>query len=347
MKVALYPKSLREWGKAGLRIVLVLAVLAGLVLGMVAWFSVMPGTSWDGPLPDLTADEQSILAGVETHVRVLAVEIGERNISTHEALEQAASYIAGTFRDLGLTVSFQEFEVDGKVVRNVEAVLPGTLAPDEIIVIGAHYDTFWDTPGADDNASAVAGMLELARIFSGRPGARTLRFVAFVNEEPPYFQNEGMGSLRYAKRCSERDENIVAMVCLEMLGFYDDTDESQAYPPPMELFYPSRGDFIGFVGDLSSRSLVRRTIRVFREHATLPSEGLTGPTYINGVDFSDHWSFWQYGYPAVMVTDTAVFRNPNYHKPTDTPGTLDFDRLARVVSGLVPVLDDLAAIEPD
>ena len=209
-------------------------------------------------------------------------------------------------------------------------------------MVGAHYDTAWGTPGADDNGSGVAGLLELAGLLDVHEFKRTVRLVAFVNEEPPHFHNESMGSLRYARRCEERKENIVAMIALEMLGFYVDETGVQGYPPPLQHAYPETGDFIGFVGDFGSGGLVRKAIGHYRESTDFPSEGLVGPAWINGVDFSDHWSFWQAGYPAIMVTDTAFFRNEHYHKPTDTPDRLDYDRMARVIAGLARVVAALA-----
>jgi Zn-dependent M28 family amino/carboxypeptidase len=219
----------------------------------------------------------------------------------------------------------------------------GSTKPKEIIVIGAHYDTCMGTPGADDNATGVAGVLALARAFAGRPQARTLRFALFVNEEPPTFQTPDMGSWVYAKACRARGDNIVAMFSLESIGYYCDEPGSQKYPPPVGLFYPSKGDFIAFIGNGSNRALVRRCIRQFRSTTQFPSEGAAVPAALPGVGWSDHWSFWQEGYPALMVTCTAPFRNPNYHKPGDTPETLDYERLARVVMGVERVVVLLAA----
>jgi len=230
-------------------------------------------------------------------------------------------------------------------VRNLSVELEGSTLPDEILVVGAHYDSCAGLPGADDNASGVAAMMELSRLFAGadvRP-ARTLRFIAFTNEEPPHFQGETMGSLVEAKRSAAAGEDIVGMLSLECLGYFSDDPGSQKYPAPLDSFYPDTGDFIGFVGDTSARSFVRRTIGLFREHAAFPSEGIAAPDSIPGIGWSDHWSYSQVGYPAVMVTDTAPFRNPNYHEPTDLPDTLDYERLARVTSGLAEVIVVLVA----
>ena len=164
----------------------------------------------------------------------------------------------------------------------------------------------------------------------------------FVDEEPPFFKSGEMGSRKYARRAKERGENVVAMFSLETIGYYSDRPGSQHYPPPIGLFYPDTGNFIGFVSNLGSRSLLHEVIASFRRHAQFPSEGLAAPAFIPGVDWSDHWSFWDEGYPALMVTDTAPYRYPYYHLAADTPDKVDFDRLARVVSGLRATLPDLA-----
>jgi Zn-dependent M28 family amino/carboxypeptidase len=188
----------------------------------------------------------------------------------------------------------------------------------------------------------VAAVLALARRFAPRKVDRTLRFMAFANEEPPFFRTEDMGSRVYARRCAERGEKVVAMLSLETIGFYDDRPGTQHYPPPFGLLYPSRGNFIGFIGNTASGSLVRRAVAAFRRNEPFPSEGAAMPESISGVGFSDQWSFWREGYPALMVTDTAMYRYPFYHRAQDTPDKVDFDRLARVVRGLEHVVAVLA-----
>ncbi len=260
------------------------------------------------------------------------------------ALDRAADQIETSFRSTLLPVERQSFAADGKTCHNLVLERPGTGRKDEIVVIGAHYDSAESVPGADDNASGVAVLLELARLTSGpSPQARTVRFVAFANEEPPYFQSPSMGSLVYARRCRDKGERIVAMLSLESLGYFRDEPGTQRYPPLFSALYPDRGNFVAFVGDLGSRWLVRRAIGTFRKGARIASEGGALPGGVPGVGWSDQWAFWEAGYPGIMVTDTAPFRNPNYHTPGDTPETLDYVRLARVVLGLVPVVRDLTS----
>ncbi len=259
-----------------------------------------------------------------------------------EELEASARYIERAFAGLGYAVALQRFQSGPGEVRNIEVEVAGGARADEIVLIGAHYDSVAGAVGANDNGSGVAAMIELARLFRhARPG-RTLRFVAFANEEPPFFQTDAMGSRHYARRSKSRGENIVAMFSLETIGWYAEQPGSQRYPFPLSFFYPSTGNFIAFVSNLASRPLLHEVIASFRRHAAFPSEGVAAPAFIPGVDWSDHWAFWKEGYPALMVTDTAPYRYPHYHTMEDTPDKVDYERLARVVTGLQGVLRELA-----
>jgi len=283
----------------------------------------MPGASHAGPLPPLTGEARALSLRLRLHVAALAA--GERNFD----LETPARYIEQAFRSQGLEFSVQEFVSGGRKVRNIEAGKGG-------IVVGAHYDTVPGSPGADDNASGVAVLIELAAL------KVPVRFVAFANEEPPYSFGPEMGSWAWAERARERGEAIRFMYSLEMLGYYRDAPGSQHYPAPLGFFYPDRADFIAFVGDLGARSLVRRSIDVFRRNAKFPSEGVAAPGFIPGVTWSDHWSFRSHGYPAIMITDTAFYRYPHYHLPSDTPDKLDYERMARVTLGLAAMLREIS-----
>lgn len=279
------------------------------------------------PLPE----QGNGLAGrLRAHVSELAKT--ERNTD----LERPARYIEQCFAAHGLAPASHEFVSAGRPVRNVE-VNPAQAS----VVVGAHYDTVPGSPGADDNASAVAALIELA----GMLGKESLpiRFAAFANEELPYFMGPDMGSWVSAKRSRERGEKLRGMISLEMLGYYSDRPGSQRYPAPLGLFYPDRGDYIAFVGDLGAFRLVRRCFQSFKKNSSFPAQWLSGPASIPGVTRSDHWSFRNLGYPAIMVTDTAYNRNPNYHLASDTPDTLDYARMAQVTLGLAGVLRELAA----
>jgi Zn-dependent M28 family amino/carboxypeptidase len=302
----------------------------------------MPGRSHRGALPAMDDEERRLAALLRRDVNLFAGAIGERNMGKSGTLDRAWQRLEAELNDAGYEAKAHRYIVDDRSIANVEAVREGHGRGHEIVVVGAHYDSASGAPGADDNASGVAVLLALARAFEGKPLARTIRFVSFVNEEPPHFWNDSMGSLHYAKACKARGDEIVAMLSLESLGYYRDEAGSQKYPPIVSWFYPSRGDFVAFVGNVASSSLVRDVVGSFRSAARFPSEGAALPSFVTGVGWSDQWSFWQVGYPGVMVTDTAPFRNPNYHTANDKPETLDYDRLARVTAGLVSVVAKLA-----
>ncbi len=313
-----------------------------LFVGVFLFTMLMPGKSHHGALPPLDEPGTQLSARLKKDVEGLVGEKGDRSQFTRGTMDRASGFIENELKEQGYTVTRLPYEAAGAKVENLEAVLAGGARANEIVVIGAHYDTADSGPGADDNASGIAAMLEIARAFAGTKPSRTIRFVAFANEEPPFFWHETMGSLVYAKACRARNDAIVAMLSLETLGYYRDEAGTQKYPPVVSWFYPDRGDFIAFVGNLGSRGLVRDAIRTFRGAVAFPSEGAAMPAFVAGVGWSDHWSFWQNGYSAVMVTDTAPFRNPNYHQLTDTPDTLDYSRLARVAAGLIAVTRSLA-----
>jgi Zn-dependent M28 family amino/carboxypeptidase len=321
--------------------------VAAILLGVAApwgWWSMirMPGESYRGALPPLTGEQRALGGELRQHVEALAGRIGERNLLQYGNLVAAGALIERSLADIGYEVDRQEYDVEGRTCVNIAAEIPGADRPDEIVVVGGHYDSVVYCPGANDNATGVAATLALARALKGSRLSRTLRFLCFVNEEPPFFQTANMGSRVYAKGCRQRGENITAMICLETIGYYSDRKGSQHYPPPLGLLYPSTGDFIAFVGNYGSRRLVRQVVESFRRQAEFPSEGGAVPGFIPGIGWSDHWAFWQEGYPALIVTDTASVRYPHYHQATDTPDKIDFDRTARVVSGLEAVVTERA-----
>ena len=294
------------------------------------------------PAPERGAADWLRAQRLERTIRRLAEQIGERHAWKPHALHATARMIAESFAAAGLVVEKQWYRARGVEVANVEARLPGRAGGNEVVIVGAHYDSLPKSPGANDNGSGVASLLELARALAGKEHQHEVRFVAFVNEEPPFFQTPLMGSHVYASRCRERGEHITAMLALETMGYFSNEPGSQRYPFPYNLFYGNRGDFIGFVSNLRSVGVMRRCLRAFRRSSTLPAQGSPAPGWLPGVSWSDHWSFWRHRYPAVMVTDTALFRYPHYHTPEDTPDKVDFPSLARVVDGLVGVVGDLA-----
>lgn len=286
--------------------------------------------------------DQDAPARLRTDIETLAGAIGERNIWRFDALRRAAAHITTAFDASGYAPQSQSYGVQGLRVENVEASITGSLQPAEIVVVGAHYDTVRDCPGANDNATGVAAVLDLARRFAGVPRPCTIRFVAFVNEEPPFFQTSAMGSVVYANEAKRRGDRIRAMLSLETIGFYSDRPHSQQYPLPLNVFYPNTGNFIGFVANVRSARLLRTAQQAFKARTPFPVQGAAVPAAIPGVGWSDHWAFWQAGYQAIMVTDTAPYRYPWYHTPQDTPDKISIDRMTQVVDGLEHVVHVLA-----
>jgi len=306
----------------------------------------MPDSSYTGNRPAPTQGHTALQGRLREHVEKLASEIGARNVERPEKLAAARDYVRSVLQPLEVgaaRVELEELDAAGGGAQNVALQVPGTRQAG-IVVVGAHYDSCDHSPGANDNASGVAATLELARMFSQRPAASNLRFILFANEEPPFFKNPGMGSRTSAANARRRGDRITAMLAVETIGFYSDAPDSQHYPWPIGLLYPSRGNFLGFVGDLGSRQLVRESIRAFRSSANFPSQGAALPATFPGIDWSDHWSFRQEHYPAIMVTDTALYRDPNYHRSTDTTDHIDYDALARVTAGLEAVVRRLAEL---
>jgi hypothetical protein len=312
---------------------LVALALAAAAVAALLWYMVtVPGRSWSGPLPPADDDLRRLAERLRGHVQAIGAR--EHNVWAPAELEAVAAYVERELGSAGHTVRREEYRARNVPVRNLVVEIAGASLPAEIVVVGAHYDSVLGAPGANDNGSGVAAVLELARAFRGWRPARTWRLVAFVNEEPPFFRSGEMGSQRHAAGARERGERIVAMYSLETIGWYSDAPGTQHYPFPFSFFYPDRGDFLAFVANFASRPLLHATLRAFREHGAFPSEGVTAPAFIPGVDWSDHGSFWAAGYPALMVTDTALYRYPHYHTAADTPDKVDHERLARVVRGL-------------
>jgi hypothetical protein len=324
-----------------------ITIAVAAILALLWWFGMrMPGKNIKAA--PLSPDEVKLREELRADVQKLAGEIGERNMWHYAQLNAAADFVENSFSRVGLQAGRDSYELQGQTCHNIEAEIHGrsregaVASPASIILIGAHYDSVLGSPGANDNGSGIAALLALARRFAGKTTEHTLRFVAFVNEEPPYFLLDEMGSNVYAGRSKARGDKISAMISLETIGYFSDAPHSQTYPSRvLGAFYPKVGNFIGFVSNVHSRTLLRRVISLFRKHAKVPSEGAALPSFVPGVSWSDQWSFWRHGYPGIMVTDTAPFRYPYYHSASDTPDKLDYDRFTLVVSGMEKVIEDL------
>ncbi len=338
MKIRLYPQGKTQWLMTLCRIILFLVAIITSIYGLTR----MPGTSLNGTLPTLNSEQLESSEILKKHVHVLAHDIGARNIWTPSSMTRTVTYLEKVLTDIGYQIKRQDFRVEEILVSNIEVEIKGSLLSDEIVVVGAHYDTILHCPGANDNGSGIAALLELARKLYGRELGRTVRLVAFANEEPPFFLNDTMGSRQYAIRARRRGEKIVGMISLETMGFFSDKPGSQKYPFPFSFFYPDTADFIAIVGNLQSRQLVRKSIAAFRRAQYFPSEALAAPQFVTGIGWSDHWSFWKEGYQAIMITDTAFYRYSAYHTPHDTAEKLDYKSMARVVGGVVVILKELA-----
>jgi len=304
----------------------------------------MPGSSHEGALPASTPELHELRVRLHGHVAMLAGTIGSRSLERPEKLDAAREYLLASVKPLESATNSTRLEDVGAAGGHAQNVIFEVSGKnrERIVVVGAHYDSVATGPGANDNGSGVSATLELAKRFAQTPAQSRVRFVFFVNEEAPYFKNPGMGSTVNADNSRKRGDPIVAMLSLETMGYYSEEAGSQHYPFPIGLFYPSRGNFLGFVGDLGSRSLLRTAIGSFRRAEPFPSQGAALPTTFPGVDWSDHWSFRRARYPAIMLTDTALFRDPNYHRTSDLPEQLNYDSLARVTRGLEAVIRELA-----
>jgi len=343
--------------RAMLSAIFVIALLAGIAAIAIAlrYMTTVPGASHQGPVPPLAAEEAAIAERLRRHITAIASR--PHNIRHYVELEKAARYIEDELKAVGYEPLAQVYTADQKQVRNIEVTIEPADAVRSrgTVVVGAHYDSAGDAPGANDNGSGTAAVLELARLLGdlrGRTDAR-IRLVLFVNEEPPYFQTPAMGSWQYARLLAERRERIIGMISLETIGWFSDEPGSQRYPPPFGMLYPSEGNFIAFVGMMGSRDFLHAVIASFRRHTAFPTVGGVAPGFIPGIAWSDHWSFEQVGVPALMITDTALYRYPHYHQRTDTPDKVDTAKLARVTRGLDKVMREMvgpgwptAAVEP-
>ncbi|WP_340105570.1 M28 family peptidase [Rhodohalobacter sp. 8-1] len=278
---------------------------------------------------------------LQEYVKELSEKLVPRDAAHPENLKKVADYIEERLKSFTDRVENQPYSADGMTVRNVRAFFgPET---DDRIVVGAHYDVAGPYPGADDNASGVAGLLELARLLSDEELPIQVELVSYPLEEPPYFYTKKMGSYIHAKSLKDEAVNVKAMIALEMIGYFSDDEGSQSYPLSLlRPFYPSVGNYIAVVGKMFQKGLVRKVKKAMKGVASLPVESINAPKLVPGIAFSDHLNYWRHGFPAVMITDTAMYRNPNYHSPTDTAGTLNYRKMAQVVDGVKESVQKLA-----
>lgn len=322
------------------KVVVLLITSIAATLCVCSYMLIMPNPAVQ-TVPDSEV-EQAVADDLQLFVRTLAEDIGIRSLQSMEGLNRAEFFISSTLESFGYEVQ-KESVIDpdsGLESFNLIAELPGSIYPEEIVLLGAHYDSVGvGCPGANDNASGVAALLVLAKRLAQSKPIQTIRFVAFTNEEPPYFETPAMGSFVHAQNASARGEKISLMLSLETIGYFSEEVESQQYPlKALSYWYPSKGNFIAFVANLRSGLKLRKVLGVFRRAAHIPAEGIAAPAIVPGVSWSDHASFWRFGYPALMVTDTAPFRYPHYHRPTDTWEKLQYPKMARVVLGLEAAL---------
>ena len=310
-----------------LKISIWLAVLAIVTL----WFVItQPFVGSIDRVPNIDSNP----ARLRQHVVSLSEQLPAQ-YSGYELQMQKAAYVFERMSQYTRRVRYQRFEVDGVEYRNVLGSLGEDKAGCTVLVIGAHFDTYENMPGADDNSSGVAGLLEMMRQMQNTPMRCPIEFVAYANEEPPFFRTENMGSYVHAESLENRGLSLELMISVEMIGYYSDEPDSQTYPIGlMKYLYSDKGDFITVVGDFDNMGVVRETKKIMASQMSMPVYSINAPKSLVGVDFSDHLNYWNRGMPAIMVTDTAFYRNPWYHTNKDLADTLDFTRMADVVNGL-------------
>lgn len=286
---------------------------------------------------------KTIRKNLYQHVDVLANQICERNLHNEGSLQKTVDYISEQMSRSSLDVKHVDFSFDNQSFTNIVAEKKGN---EQIFIIGAHYDTVEDSPGADDNATGIASLLEMIRLFNDFDNKRTYRFVAFALEEPPFYGTSRMGSQVYAELCKQRNENVLFMTSLDMLGFFLDKKNSQRYPQPdLALKHPSRGNFISVVGDPESRQLLKIISKSISKFTSIPIEPFIAHRSTPGVSLSDHASFWKFDFRALMITDTAFYRNPHYHLPDDTIDTIHFKKFSNLVNGLVQAYQEFDGLD--
>lgn len=270
---------------------------------------------------------------IKLHLQKITKTTAYRNHQNVAQLNVIADYIKSHFLTYSDSVHFQEYEVDGQVYKNVICSF-GTENAQRIIV-GAHYDVCGNQEGADDNASGVVALLELASQLKGQTLNKRIDLVAYTLEEPPYFRTVYMGSAVHAKYLSDHKIDVFGMLSIEMIGYFKDEKKTQNYPLGiLSWFYGNKGNYITLVNKFNKGRFAKQFGRYFKKTKTINTKKFTGPKKLPGIDFSDHLNYWNYGYSALMITDTSFYRNKNYHQKTDTLETLDVGRMAKVIDGI-------------
>ena len=286
---------------------------------------------------DLAIDQERL----QDVVKKLSIDFHPRNYRNLPNLEATAAYIQQHFKAAGGTVSIQSFEVSGHTYKNVRCHFGNSEGPKTII--GAHYDSHDQTPGADDNASGVAGLIEIAYLIGQNTPHGNFELVAYSLEEPPFFATEHMGSHYHAEAIHDAGEAVAGVIILEMIGYFTDEPGSQDYPSLLfKLIYPNKGNFIAVIGKTDQRSFTKRIKVGMKGVNNLPLRSISAPAGIPGVDFSDHRNYWKFGYDAVMITDTAFYRNKAYHEDNDTWDRLNYEKMGHVVQSVYSAITQLA-----
>jgi hypothetical protein len=321
---------------------LVILILALLYYG--SWYMTQCSAEWEGTTIEekKNIDLAEIQNELISDVKFLSETIGPRNFIYYDQLNLCREWIKNKWQTQGFEVTEQTFEMDGREYANLEVEVQGIKSPEEIIILSNQYDTLPDSPGANNNAGGVAVIFQLTKLLKDFVSDKTLRFVAFTNEEDPIFGTEQMGSYYYAQRSAEKNENIIIMLSLDAIGYYTNEPGSQRLPWPFSIFYPDNGNFLAFIGDFSSREYMEAVTKGFKKGSSFPIEAGVVPQWIEGASWSDHQSFWIFGYPAIMVTDTGGFRSPYHTTTADTMDKMDFEALARIVLGMYGVILEIA-----
>ena len=324
------------------KIILLILLFGGIIVASFVGYMIwMPSADVEINENELEHEFTELENRLRAHVVRLSESSVGRNFIDEDYLTPAKNYISDQFRGFGYKPSFQSYNVYGDKYSNIVIDVAAKDIKAPVLIVGAHYDSVEGCPGANDNASGVAALIEIGRYFSKVSlSDYRLRLVAFANEEPYFFQTDEMGSLVYARSLPDTEE-IFGMISLETIGYYTNEKGSQRYPKLFDKMYPDTGNFISFIGNLQSRKLVSSSISLFRQHSAVPSEGVAAPAIVPGVAWSDHWSFWMQGHNAIMVTDTAPYRYEHYHKNTDTPDKLNYPQYAKVVYGLIKMVEGL------